>query len=397
MKRSLAPLLLVLCVVAFIGALYVLFKLRFEVGDVYAPYSSLRSDPLGSMAFYESLQKLPGITVRRDMAATNRLPEGDNTTYLHLSSEYRQWRTMPESLVQTIERFLREGGRMVITFSQDEEIKPLRETEKKKTSSKKGDDENAPAKTLLSERWGLGFSVEKIDVKEGQTPTVIAKKHTASDSLPEELEWHNETVLKVESPWVTIYGRGANAVVAERPFGKGTLVVATDSYYFSNEALLDNPQTGFLAWLIGSSHKVVFDEAHHGVIEQSGIVSLARKYRLHMAAAVLLILAGLFVWKNSTSLIPPPRPARHENIVKGKDSAAGFTGLLRRNVKPQNLLALCVSEWSKATKAGKKYSDHQKKLIETIVAEEQARPARERDLVAAYRRIVEIVHPGQKK
>jgi hypothetical protein len=39
-----------------------LFELRFERGDVYPAYSSLRADPLGAMAFYESLEKIPGLS-----------------------------------------------------------------------------------------------------------------------------------------------------------------------------------------------------------------------------------------------------------------------------------------------------------------------------------------------
>ena len=34
--------------------------LRFESGDVYPVYSSLRSDPLGTRAFYDSLEDLEG-------------------------------------------------------------------------------------------------------------------------------------------------------------------------------------------------------------------------------------------------------------------------------------------------------------------------------------------------
>ena len=42
----------------FLAAVSYLMVLRFESGDVYPVYSSLRSDPLGTRAFYDSLEDL---------------------------------------------------------------------------------------------------------------------------------------------------------------------------------------------------------------------------------------------------------------------------------------------------------------------------------------------------
>src|SRR6266496_1054309 len=115
MKR--APLIILLvCAAAFAFGLFQLFKLRFELGDVYPEYSSLRSDPLGSMAFCESLEQLPGLTVRRDFTTANRLPEEPRTTYLHRAAHREDWHSLPPHLVQEIESFLARGGRLAITF-----------------------------------------------------------------------------------------------------------------------------------------------------------------------------------------------------------------------------------------------------------------------------------------
>src|SRR5207302_10666788 len=57
-----------------------LLQLRFETGDIYPPYSSLRVDPLGTRAFYESLETLRGVTVQRFIEQWTKLPEGRNTT-----------------------------------------------------------------------------------------------------------------------------------------------------------------------------------------------------------------------------------------------------------------------------------------------------------------------------
>ena len=39
---------------AFLYGVARLYALRFEVGDVYAPYSTYRADPLGTGALYEA-------------------------------------------------------------------------------------------------------------------------------------------------------------------------------------------------------------------------------------------------------------------------------------------------------------------------------------------------------
>jgi hypothetical protein len=115
MKR-LPIFILILCAGAFGFGLFKLFKLRFDVGDVYPPYSSLRSDPLGTMALYESLEKMPGLLVERDFSSANRLPEDKDTTYLHLAAEPDDWLWLPDELVEEIEQFVHRGGRLAIAF-----------------------------------------------------------------------------------------------------------------------------------------------------------------------------------------------------------------------------------------------------------------------------------------
>jgi len=53
-----------------------LFLLRFEAGDVYPPYSSLRSDPLGTRALYESLENLDNITAKRNYLPMSKIKSG---------------------------------------------------------------------------------------------------------------------------------------------------------------------------------------------------------------------------------------------------------------------------------------------------------------------------------
>src|SRR5581483_10296824 len=112
--NRLSTFVLVACGVILVIGVVQLFALRFESGDVYPPYSTLRSDPLGAMALYESLGQLPGVSVERDFSPDNQLPEGREITYLHLGGEPTRWRALPEDLFREIDQFVARGGRLVV-------------------------------------------------------------------------------------------------------------------------------------------------------------------------------------------------------------------------------------------------------------------------------------------
>jgi len=62
----------------------------------------------------------------------------------------------------------------------------------------------------------------------------------------------------------------------------------------------------------------------------------------------LVVLAALFVWRNSTSFPPieaAPRPAGAQPAVAGREAAAGFVSLLRRNLPVAGLAQTCFDEW----------------------------------------------------
>src|SRR2546430_9161156 len=79
------PLFFLLVVLGgFCFGLTQLFKLRFETGDIYPEYSSLRADPLGAKAFYESLDNL--LTVRRNYRPLAKIGDGRETTLFYIGS-----------------------------------------------------------------------------------------------------------------------------------------------------------------------------------------------------------------------------------------------------------------------------------------------------------------------
>ena len=184
-------------------------------------------------------------------------------------------------------------------------------------------------------------------------------------------------------------------MVIERKFGKGSVVIASDSFFVSNEAMLKDRHADLLAWLVGASRQVVFDEAHLGISESPGVAALMRKYRLQGLAAGLLLLAGLFIWKNSTSLVPPQAAGQSEDFVAGKDAASGFVSLLRRNIPTRDIFAACFAEWKKSAAPSGKFSNARLRQAEAVFESENSLPSKDRHPIATYKKISETL--GKQK
>jgi hypothetical protein len=414
-----------ICILAFAYGLFHLFQLRFEVGDVYPPYSSLRADPLGTKAFYESLDRLPDISPWRHFQLFSKITTLHDTTYLYLAEPSEDHDPTERDAAQQLERLISDHGRVVFTFepdvtdpkltpAQDDEPTQAGKDEKRaepvpkpddkskdsiKAGKKKppspGNDETIASTELISlnERWGLALGFDALPTDKDKKPQSVTARRASTDALPETISWHSGLYFKDLAPaWRAIYERDGHPVLIERAFGQGTIVMATDSYFVSNESLRRERHAALLAWLVGPSHSVLFDEAHLGVQEDPGLASLARKYRLHGLFAALVVLAALYIWKSGVSFIPPfESDTGHGGLVTGKDSSAGFVNLLRRNIPAGELLNVCLSEWRKTYPAGQSRSAARLQQVEAIVRDQQALPARDRRPLQTYQVICRIL------
>jgi hypothetical protein len=139
-------------------------------------------------------------------------------------------------------------------------------------------------------------------------------------------------------------------VLAERKLGLGSIVLVADSYYLSNEALQNDRQPALLAWTIGPHARITFDEAHLGVQTHPGVAALARRYGLGGAFFTLLLLAALYVWRQTALFVPPPEAS--SELALTYHPAAGLEALLRRSVPANELVAACTREWTPTAREG---------------------------------------------
>ena len=386
MKRY-APVILLLASTAVLAlGIIRLFVLRFEAGDLYPEYSSLRSDPLGTMAFYESLTRFPDFSISRDLSTVNTLPDSrPDTTYLHLATSQTALKTFSEDTLRDIERFGNGGGRLVITMF-PEAAQPSRSFDVPPPAPKE-----APKPVPYRERWGLDLAVVNLEPFDNiYLPEIVA--NVSGFDLPKTLDWHSGIVFRnLHTDWKPIYVRGTDPVMIERKFGRGSVVIATDSFFLSNEAMLLDRHSDLLAFLIGSNRNVVFDEAHLGVTERPSMATLMRRYRLHWVGASLLLLAVLFIWKMSTPLVPPRTAEQIQDYVAGKDASTGIINLLRRSIPTNKLLETCFNEWKKSAAQGGAYSAARIQQAEAAFLAENSAAAKDRSVVAAYRTISTIL------
>jgi hypothetical protein len=302
MKKSGSMVLLAFLAVAFgCGVLY-LFNRQFAGGDAYPAYSTLRSDPAGAKLIFESLSRLAGVTVARSYQPLERVVDRDSTV-LVLGMEPHNFAMQPDTEIHALEEFAERGNRVVFGMGEAAGREPPR---------------TAPIETLWGVRFGLDFD------KEGRGNLYFADAKN----------------------WEVVERNGTRPVVIEKAFGKGSVVLVVEGRLFANQSVAEAQQTALLARVIGPHTRIVFDEAHFGIVESGSVVALARRFRLHGLALGLAICAMLFIWKNASSF-PPVVSAPREERVFGRTSVAGLVTLLRRHIAPDRLAAVCWQEWLK--------------------------------------------------
>jgi hypothetical protein len=383
--RRFFQLAAVLFLAVFCFGLVRLLQLRFSVGDIFPPYSSLRADPLGAKVFYESLRALPAYTTGRNERKLDHLGRGEGVVLFLLGVKGVNF---SEKEREALDHFLQTGGRLVLTFFPTREAPPRKTAETatptpKPSATPEPTPKHASLKDILLQ-WEVETGTSRNDEKDSAV---------SQSTLPLEkvLSWHSGIFFRPKSDaWHTIYQSDRGPVVLERSLGAGSIVLASDSYFVSNEALLVERAPALLAWLVGSARHIIFDESHLNIRERPGVATLLRRHGLGGFVAGFLILVMLWLWRNTTFTLAPRASARRsDEIVSGRDSFTGFVHLLRRGPAPKELLSVCLDEWAKSSRSSK--GNCAPDLGALSAAIEKDHP------VTAYNKITELLRPKKWK
>ena len=273
---------LILLGVLLLGGFFTVLERRFAEGGLYPHYASFRTDPMGTSAYYETLDRLEGIEVSRNLKSLNNLKELDGKTVILLLGYPREdFDNLRAPLNSEVMRAVDEGGRLVITLNpelvpeafkpklsekeedwveerrriREERMRRALEREQEKEESDGGDDRKEGDKEDESERLeqemvetagplfttytGFDFlTLEGFERPEGGWETESGEA-LASGGIPSELpNWRSQFRLKLIDPaWKSVALVDGKPVVIERQWGRGSIVVTTDSYFVSNESL----------------------------------------------------------------------------------------------------------------------------------------------------------------
>jgi hypothetical protein len=432
-KATLYKWLAAATVAAFLAGMSHLMALRFERGDVYPAYSSYRSDPIGARAFFESLERLEGIRVTRNLRPLSSLGPGNAATLFFIGAGLRSVNTIELKTAQALDDFMMGGGRVVVAIraaadqSRDRRERPgpvgsekgagpTPEVPAEDAETSAGDSESVrrsgdsdseappeekspggaipaqPVYTDLKTRWGIvveSGSGSSDDADDGS----IGYAASPSGRLPGGLTWNSSAYFShLSDAWKPLYTANGECVMAERDVGQGSLVMATDAYFLSNEALKSDRRTDLLLYLIGASRVVIIDETQHGIHKRQGVIGYLRHHQLHWVVIALLCVAALFVWRNALPLVPvdQPRPGQSAAAAETRNSAQGMTNLLRRSISPQRLLGICFDQWHQSFENDLRYPRARREKARRIV-ERAEKGEGSSDPVSHYRAIRRIL------
>ena len=250
----------------------------------------------------------------------------------------------------------------------------------------------------MKEKWGLGFAfAEKPSDKATHVRGDLSPAHLKG--LPQTISWHTALYFDdLDDSWRVIYAADGRPVIIEKPYNRGSLVFSADSFFLSNEALRSERHPALLAWTLGESVTVIFDETHFGIFKHPGVMSLIKKYRFHWFIFTVAVLALLFIWKNSVYFVPPPKTSKAQaggDFISDRDSTQGLISLLRRNIPTRHILQACIREWERTIQPEKRFGSDQLAKIKSAFKMIANSSPKFIDPVSGYRRISKIISKGR--
>ncbi|MDR3555506.1 MAG: hypothetical protein P4L55_12190 [Syntrophobacteraceae bacterium] len=401
-KASFPIIALVLLFALFAAGVSSLLLIRLKAGDMFPVYSSLRGDPLGVEAFYEALEMMPGISVERNYRSLSDSSDGPpgRVTLFYLGLDPDFLKNSPSGVADELESLAKKGARIVLSFRSQPfggKTRPGKFTDRdfqkagKKLQKSGGKESKADQPTKSAgQKWEVSVALAP-SVKGLESDSFTAHLEEPVEGMPPGIPIHTALYFKNSgAAWRTLYAAQGRSVLVERPMGAGSMVLLADSYLLSNEAMLNHRLPGLLCRLAGPGRLMVFDEYHLGIAKSPGVVSVARRHRLHYLFFGLIVVAGLFLWRNAVPLVPPKPSAGDSVHYLQMDQTDGLVHLLRRNIGTDKLIEVCLDQWEKsATKTGSQPGKKFGQAGEKLKSMEKEKPRR--SVVEAYREIARIL------
>lgn len=428
LKKNFNAMVLIAMLALLMFGVADIFSLRFSRGDLYPRYSSLRPDPFGCKALYESLEEI-GIDVERTFNPIDAISDNEKTTLIRTG--IHAFRDPIDA--KALRDFAFEGGHFIAFFAPDaparlkkrKSIKKNTETANESDKStcdtksdkikKKNNKDEKPDKQIVEKSSNrdnkksnceipekcffdfmdeTGFKIrarrESEDEKAIVRLAVPTKKYKTAKFKSFPTFSRNYFIFSDPSKWDVIFTENKLPVLATRKFGKGRITICVSSYIVSNEGLAKLKNAKLLSHIIPPGRKTLFDEHYLGLHQVKNIAWLFKKYKLQLLIANLILAAGFFVWRNMASMSnisTKPSSAYYdtETVESDFSNSDGLRNLIKRSVKTKELTRVCVSEWMKTVKTRNIPKNKIKEVEEIVRKHENADP------VSVYKLISEVL------
>mgnify|MGYP005844523247 CR=1 FL=1 len=409
-NRRFSIALFLLALLALIGGLAWLINLRFESGRAYALRSSLRSDPLGSKALHDAYAQLPGLKVERNFTPLVQLPAlSPEAALLMLNTSGWQMHRLAD--FDRIVDFVEDGGQLIIALNPDQVAYAHLEddTANPDDTDPDADSEETnekPERSIHTRRSGEENEVfwAGLALQRGKHAGGEAERASATAAnLPEQIPWRAGGILVEfdDAVWSPVYQIEEAVVAAQRAIGEGRVIVMTDDYLFSNEALLQHRYPQLLAWVLGDQRKLIFEETHLGVSERTGVATLMRRYGLEGFAIAFAGLMTLVVWRGASPLLPPFGGRARDAVIRSEHSLeAGLSDLIGRSVPTKSMPRLAFEAWKQSfvhTEAQRRFYAETLHEIETLLQAQEKLAPRHRKPAETHLKIKSIINRKKRR
>lgn len=320
-----AVILIIIFFAFFAGTVFI-FQSRFRKGETFPDYSTLKADPLGTLALFESLHKTPNLTVTRNYSSSSVFDISNSTVFFIGVQPYIF--EMDGSLTSHIDSLLKKGNRVIVSFLNPPFYSP----------STVPADSAEKSKVLFTH--SIKFRKKSSD---------ISAVHS-TDTFFTNVTWPGALNLQADSSWKAIVSRDSFMLLGEKKVHSGVLVVLHDGYNLSNQGLRDNIKRNgsnpLIPYLISNSTTVIFDESHHGIVKRMGISALLQKTGFTPVIVFLCIWFLLLIWYIQGITIRVQPVSIRDNL--STETPDSLQLILTSRIAAKNILHTCRDEWQKS-------------------------------------------------
>ena len=320
------------------------------VRDIHQPeYSTLSDAPKGTSALYETLSRM-SLDVRR-LYTTETLPPDATLFRIGQTINWWQLENIPQDSAEAA--FLTDGGRLVYAFQASRYIRPPSGTVSNAcvTCSETG--------TCVTVSVTNRLPVTGYNLTQGISLTAltnhVGSAEAETDASGMRVPWYSPVVFTLSENaaerWRTLYELDGHPVLIETRFGKGSVVLATDCYFLSNEGFANDRRPGLIAALVGTSRTVLFDETVHGLSERHNMTWLMHRYGLHGLIVALMLPLLLALWRHVCPLLPRVRENLAATAQQGFRMEDGLESLLCGHLPAARLPRHLYEAWRQSVAA----------------------------------------------